>query len=169
MVTKRKPKVKKNVIEKVKLSSKAIKVFSLVENDVTKRILKNSQIESKRNYQSENAKYLWRKMSVALISKVIEKDLRVSTKGNAKNRREWCEKNNAVIIDMSLVVETDLGDINERDENGKKNYRPENALRIRLEKISQGKNLGYVRVISDKDFQNDINLDKAHLVYIYKK
>ena len=115
MVTKRKPKVKKNVIEKVKLSSKAIKVFSLVENDVTKRILKNSQIESKRNYQSENAKYLWRKMSVALISKVIEKDLRVSTKGNAKNRREWCEKNNAVIIDMSLVVETDLGDINERD------------------------------------------------------
>ena len=82
---------------------------------------------------------------------------------------EWCKKNNAVIIDMSLVIETDLGDINERDENGKKNYRPENALRIRLKKITQGKNLGYVRVISDYDFQNDINLDQAHLVYIYKK
>jgi len=169
MVTKRKPKVKKNVIEKVKLSSKAIKVFSLVENDVTKRILKNSQIESKRNYQSENAKYLWRKMSVALISKVIEKDLRISTKGNAKNRREWCEKNNAVVVDMSMVTETELGNINKRNKKGKKTYRPENNLRIRLEKISQGKNLGYVRFISDYDFQNDINLDKAHLVYIYKK
>ena len=56
MVTKRKPKTKKNVIEKVKLSSKAIKVFSLVENDVTKRILKNSQIESKRNYKISLAK-----------------------------------------------------------------------------------------------------------------
>lgn len=176
MVTKRKPKTKKIVsakskikIPQIKLVASAKKIFSLIEKDVSKRIVANAKIESKRNYRTENAIHLWQKMSVALISKTIDKDLRVSTKGNAKNRREWCEKNNAVIIDMSLVVETDLGDINERDENGKKNYRPENALRIRLEKISQGKNLGYVRVISDKDFQNDINLDKAHLVYIYKK
>ena len=76
---------------------------------------------------------------------------------------------NFVIVDMSLVTETDLGNINKRDKHGKKNYRPENALRIRLGKITQGKNLGYVRVISDYEFQNDINLDLAHLVYIYKK
>jgi len=169
MVTKRKPKTKKNAIEKVKLSSKAIKVFSLVENDVMKRILKNSKIESKRNYRSENAKYFWRKMSLALISKIIDKELRVSTKGNAKARREWCEKNNAVIVDMSMVTQTELGNINKKNKKGKKTYRPENNLRIRLEKITQGKNLGYVRVISDYDFQNDINLDLAHLVYIYKK
>lgn len=169
MATKRKPKTKKNVIEKIKLSAQATKVFSLVQNDVMKRIIKNSKIESKRNYKTENAKYLWRKMSVALISKVIDKDLRISTKGNAKSRREWCEKNNAVIVDMSMVTETELGDINKRNKNGKKTYRPENNLRIRLEKITQGKNLGYVRVISDYDFQNDINLDQAHLVYIYKK
>ncbi len=169
MATKRKLKTKKNAIEKNKLSAKATKVFSLVENDVMKRIVKNSKIESKRNYRTENAKYLWRKMSVALISKTIDKDLRISTKSNAKNRRDWCEKNNAVIVDMSMVTETELGNINKRNKNGKKTYRPENNLRIRLEKITQGKNLGYVRVISDYDFQNDINLDKAHLVYIYKK
>ena len=176
MVTKRKPKTKKIVIAKseikipqVKLVASAKKIFSLIESDISKRIIANAKIESKRNYRTANAIHLWQKMSVALISKTIEKDLRVSTKGNAKNRREWCEKNNAVIVDMSIVTETELGDINKRNKKGKKTYRPENNLRIRLEKISQGKNLGYVRVISDKDFQNDINLDKAHLVYIYKK
>ena len=176
MPTKRKPKTKKIVsakskikIPQVKLVASAKKIFSLIESDISKRIVANAKIDSKRNYRTANAIHLWQKMSVALISKTIDKDLRVSTKSNASARREWCKKNNAVIIDMSLVVETDLGDINERDENGKKNYRPENALRIRLEKITQGKNLGYVRVISDYDFQNDINLDKAHLVYIYKK
>lgn len=176
MATKRKPKTKKIInakskinIPSVKLVVSAKKIFSLIENDVMKRILANAKIESKRNYRTKNAIYLWQKMSVALISKTIEKDLKVSTKSNAKNRREWCKKNNAVIVDMSLVTETDLGDINKRNKKGKKTYRPENNLRIRLEKISQGKNLGYVRVISDYDFQNDINLDKAHLVFIYKK
>lgn len=176
MATKRKPKKSKIVmansqikIPQVKLVANAKKIFLLIESDISKRIVANAKIESKRNYRTINAIHLWQKMSVALISKTIEKDLKVSTKSNAKNRRDWCKKNNAVIIDMSLVIETDLGDINERDENGKKNYRPENALRIRLDKISQGKNLGYVRVISDYDFQNDIDLDKAHLVFIYKK
>ncbi len=176
MATKRKPKTKKIIEAKikiktdtVKLKGDAIKIFSLIQNDIMKRIVANSKIESKPNYRSENAIYLWKKMSVALVSKIIDKDLRVSTKGNAKNRREWCEKNNAVIVDMSMVTETALGNINKRNKKGKKTYRPENALRIRLEKITQGKNLGYVRVISDYDFQNNINLDKAHLVYIYKK
>jgi len=179
MTTKRKPKTKKskmpnakikiNNVLQVKLNGKMQIVFNAIQNDVMKRIVANSKIESKRNYRTDNAIHLWKKMSVALISKTIDKDLRVSTKGNAKNRREWCKKNNAVIIDMSLVIETDLGDINKRDKNGKKKYRPENALRIRLEKITQGSKLGYVRVISDYEFQNDINLDKAHLVYIYKK
>ena len=175
MTTKQKPKTKtinaksKIKITKVKLNGKMQIVFNAIQKDVMKRIVANSKIESKRNYRTPNAIHLWQKMSVALISKTIDKDLRVSTKSNASARREWCKKNNAVIIDMSLVVETDLGDINERDENGRKNYRPENALRIRLDKITQGKNLGYVRVISDYEFQNDINLDKAHLVYIYKK
>ena len=176
MVTKRKPKTKKIVsakskikIPQVKLVASAKKIFSLIESDISKRIIANAKIESKRNYRTANAIHLWQKMSVALISKTIEKDLRVSTKGNAKNRREWCEKNNAVVVDMSMVTETELGNINKRNKKGKKTYRPENNLRIRLEKISQGKNLGYVRFISDYDFQNDINLDKAHLVYIYKK
>ena len=176
MATKRKPKKSKIVMAKsqikipqVKLVADAQKIFSLIQKDVMKRIFANAKIESKRNYKTKNAIHLWQKMSVALISKTIDKDLRVSTKGNAKNRRDWCKKNNAVIIDMSLVIETDLGDINKRNKKGKKTYRPENALRIRLDKISQGKNLGYVRVISDYDFQNDIDLDKAHLVFIYKK
>ena len=176
MATKRKPKTKKIInakskikIPQVKLVADAQKIFSLIQKDVMKRIFANAKIESKRNYKTKNAVHLWQKMSVALISKTIEKDLKVSTKSNAKNRREWCKKNNAVIVDMSLVTETDLGDINKRNKKGKKTYRPENALRIRLDKISQGKNLGYVRVISDYDFQNDINLDKSHLVFIYKK
>jgi hypothetical protein len=176
MATKRKPKTKKIInakskikIPQVKLVADAQKIFSLIQKDVMKRIFANAKIESKRNYKTKNAIHLWQKMSVALISKTIEKDLKVSTKSNAKNRREWCKKNNAVIVDMSLVTETDLGDINKRNKKGKKTYRPENALRIRLDKISQGKNLGYVRVISDYDFQNDINLDKSHLVFIYKK
>ena len=176
MATKRKPKTKKIInakseikIPSVKLVVSEKKIFSLIENDVMKRIIANAKIDSKRNYRTKNAIYLWQKMAVALISKTIDKDLRVPTQINAKARREWCKKNNAVIIDMSLVIETDLGDINKRDDDGKKNYRPENALRIRLGKISHGKNLGYVRVISDYDFQNDINLDKSHLVFIYKK
>lgn len=176
MATKRQPKAKKIVsakskikIPQVKLVASAKKIFSLIENDISRRIVANAKIESKRNYRTANATHLWQKMSVALISKTIDKNLRVSTKGNARARREWCEKNNAVIIDMSMVTQTELGNINKRNKNGKKTYRPENNLRIRLEKITQGKNLGYVRVISDYDFQNNINLDKAHLVYIYKK
>lgn len=176
MATKRQPKAKKIVsakskikIPQVKLVASAKKIFSLIENDISRRIVANAKIESKRNYRTANATHLWQKMSVALISKTIDKNLRVLTKGNARARREWCEKNNAVIIDMSMVTQTELGNINKRNKNGKKTYRPENALRIRLDKISQGKNLGYVRVISDYDFQNNINLNKAHLVYIYKK
>lgn len=156
-------------IPKIKLTATANKFFTLIKKDVSSRIVTNSKLDSKRNYQSENAIYFWQKMSVALISKIIDKDLRKATKSNAKARREFCEKNKCVIVDMSLVTETDLGDINKRNKNGKKTYRPENNLRIRLSKITQGKNLGYVRVISDYEFQNDINLDLAHLVYIYKK
>ena len=79
------------------------------------------------------------------------------------------EVNRIVKLKDAYKKMSEFDKMNQTQDDGKKNYRPENSLRIRLDKISQGKNLGYVRVISDYDFQNDINLDKAHLVYIYKK
>ena len=164
-MVKAKAKIK---IPKIKLFGVATKVFADIQNDNAKRIAINAKLDSKRNYRTDNAVYFWRSMAMAFNAKAITKELRVMTKSNTKERRAWCEKNRAVIVDMSKVTETELGDINERDENGRKNYRPENALRIRLSKISQGKKLGYVRVISDYEFQHDIKLSKAHLVYLYK-
>lgn len=155
-------------IPKIKLIGAAKIIFASIQKDNAKRIATNAKLDSKRNYKSENAIYFWQSMAIALNAKTITKELRVMTKTNSQDRRAWCEKNNAVVVDMSKVTETELGDINERDENGRKNYRPENALRIRLSKISHGKKLGYVRAISDYEFQNDIGLKKAHLVFIYK-
>lgn len=168
MATKQKPKTKKPKIKKVKikidlpkikLNANAKIVFAEIQNDVQKRIVKNAKIESKRNYSSPNAIYFWAKMALALTQKPIAKELRVSTKGNALARRDWCAKNNAVMVDRSLVIET----------KEIKKDRPDNAIRIRLSRLTHGKNLGYVRVISNKEYVKNPNHELAEMVYIYKK
>ena len=79
-------------IPKIKLVASAKKIFVTIQKDITSRIVTNSKIDSKRNYQSDNAIYFWQKMSVALISKIIDKHLRKATKSNAKARREFCNR-----------------------------------------------------------------------------
>jgi len=166
MATNRKPKTKKIVsakskiqLPKIKLDASAKKVFADIQKDVAKRILANAKIESKRNYATENAHYFWNCISLAMTKKAIPAELKIATKTNAKNRRDWCAKNNAVMVDASLVVET----------KDKKDARVDNAIRIRISRLSIQNKLGYVRAISNRDYLDNKNPKLNNMVYIYKK
>lgn len=166
MATKRKPKTKKIVsakskikIPQVKLNANAKKLFVQIEKDVAKRIIANAKIDSKRNYSTDSAKYLWQKIAVALTQKTISAELKKATKSNAFNRREWCKKNNAVMVDASLVVET----------KEKKDARVDNAIRIRISRLSIENKIGYVRVLSNREYLDEINPKLNNMVFIYKK
>jgi hypothetical protein len=166
MATNRKPKTKKIVsakskiqLPKIKLNANAKKVFADIQKDVSKRILANAQIDSKRNYASKKAQYFWNCISLAMTKKAIPAELKIPTKTNAKNRRDWCAKNNAVMVDASLVVET----------KDKKDARVDNAIRIRISRLSIQNKIGYVRAISNYDYLNNTNPKLKNMVYIYKK
>ncbi len=94
-----------------------------------------------------------------MTKKAIPAELKIATKTNAKNRRDWCTKNNAVMVDASLVVET----------KDKKDARVDNAIRIRISRLSIQNKLGYVRAISNRDYLNNKNPKLNNMVYIYKK
>lgn len=159
----KKAKIKKAKIKiklpSVKLNASAKIIFTAIKKDVAVRIIKNAKIESKRNYATPNAIYFWQNMAIALTQKSIASELKIATKNNAFARREWCKKNNAVMVNRSLVIETK--DI--------KMDRPDNAIRIRLSRLTHGTKLGYVRVISNKDYLNNPNDKNAEMVFIYKK
>ena len=155
-LVKAKSKIK---IPKIKLNANAKKVFANIQKDVAKRIVANAKIDSKRNYATENAKYFWNCISLAMTKKAIPSELKIATKTNAKSRRDWCAKNNAVMVDASLVVETD----------DKKDARVDNAIRIRISRLSIQNKLGYVRAISNRDYLDNKNPKLNNMVYIYKK
>ena len=94
-----------------------------------------------------------------MTKKAIPSELKIATKTNAKNRRDWCAKNNAVMVDASLVVET----------KDKKDARVDNAIRIRISRLSIQNKLGYVRAISNRDYLDNKNPKLKNMVYIYKK
>ena len=94
-----------------------------------------------------------------LVLNVMQRMSGIATKTNAKNRRDWCAKNNAVMVDASLVVET----------KDKKDARVDNAIRIRISRLSIQNKLGYVRAISNRDYLDNKNPKLNNMVYIYKK
>lgn len=166
MVTKRKPKTKKIVsakskikLPKIKLNASAKKVFADIQKDVSKRIVANARIDSKRNYSTDNAKYFWSCISVAMTKKAIPSELKMATKQNASDRREWCKKNNAIMVDASLVVETD----------DKKTDRVDNAIRIRISRLTIQNKIGYVRAISNREYKDGTSPELENMVYLYKK
>lgn len=155
----KKSATKKKTVAKIRKVSAIKKVFTEIKLQNQKNIVINARRDSKRNYSSNRAEYFFTCVAMALIAKPITKELSVATKSNAKARREWCEKNNAVIVDRSKVIEKKLIS---KD-------RPENLIRIRLTTIKHGEKIGYVRVMSNGDYQKNPKSKKSELVFIYRK
>jgi len=150
---------KKKTAAKIISASKIQKIFTEIKMQNQKNILINARRDSKRNYSSNRAEYFFNCVAQAVVRNPIPKSLAIATKSNAKARREWCEKNNAVIVDRSKVIEKKLIS---KD-------RPENLIRIRLTTIKHGEKIGYVRVMSNDDYQKNPKSKKSELVFIYRK
>jgi len=149
---------KKKTAAKIISASKIQKIFTEIKMQNQKNILINARRDSKRNYSSNRAEYFFNCVAQAVVRNPIPKSLAIATKSNAKARREWCEKNNAVIVDRSKVIE-------------KKNIskdRPENLIRMRLTTVKYGEIIGYVRVISAVEYRKNPKSKKSELVFLYR-
>lgn len=94
--------------------------------------------------------------------KIISADLRIATRSNGGQRRQWCLDNKAVVIDIASIVRRSSG------------TRPENVNRERLDTLVGVKGcafigkLGYIRVLDSATALANPTDPRANLVYIYR-
>jgi hypothetical protein len=152
-------------IPKIKLNANANVIFNLIKKDIANRTKKNIAIHSRHNFASDQAIYLWQVMSVALASnKIMPKKINGvqvlpinNSADNALIRREWCKLNNLPMINARAIIEHD-----------KFVKRPANNLRMRFSRITKGKELGYVTVLSTVEILQGKNKKLNDMVFIYR-
>lgn len=147
---------------KGKVTVKVAKPSASVTAKVTKTRARNAKRGVKQHYATPKALAFIATCEAVSGGKLIAPALRIATKGNATERRQWCVDNGAVTVSILDVQETDGTP-----------ERPENALRARIRSLGtagiiRNGSVGYVRALDTATARRNPSHPLAMSVYLYR-